>query len=64
MDDRYRTFILKYNLETGETNIGDLQDLYEEGWQLEMTSDEIVHKNTVIIFMHLIISHYKGATNG
>jgi hypothetical protein len=59
-DVKWQTFVFKYNLDTEATNLGDLQNLYDEGWELEMASDEVVHKGVVRIFMHLVMSKYRN----
>jgi hypothetical protein len=47
------TFVLKFHLDSEDNNLAELQALYDEGWELEFSSDEIVHKGIVRIFMHL-----------
>jgi hypothetical protein len=59
MDDRWQVFVLRYDLERPDTNnIGELQNLYDEGWRLVESSDEIVHKGIMTIIMHLTLSKY------
>jgi hypothetical protein len=52
-DNMERHFTLKINLDSGVGNEGDLQNLYEDGWNLGWASSQVVHKGFCYTFMSL-----------